>query len=100
MVAQKPQGGFKLERVVSSVLGGHLLRKRRNLEVQRDWRDLVLVTVERGSINLHEKHRKIGSMEGASEFGDLECTLETVGFVILESVCCGNSPAVLTLRFG
>lgn len=31
VVAQKPQGCFKLERVVSSVLGGgHLLRKRRN----------------------------------------------------------------------
>lgn len=45
------------------------------------------------------KNSKIGSMEGALEFGDLECTLEIVGFVILESVCCGNS-AVLTLRFG
>lgn len=65
------------ERVVSSILGGgHLLRKRRNLEVQRDWRDLISVTVERRSINLHEKHSKIGSREGAPEFGDLECTLE------------------------
>lgn len=69
------------------------------MEVQRDSRDLVLVTVERRSINLHEKHSKIGSMKGALELGDFECILETVGFVILESVCCGNS-AVLMLRFG
>lgn len=46
------------------------------------------------------KNSKIGSIETLLEFGDLECTLETVGFVLLESDCCRNSAAVLTPRFG
>lgn len=102
VLAQEPHGCFKQERVVSSAPGGegHLLRMSRNLEVQRDWRELVLVIVEKGRVNLRDKHSKIGSMESLLEFGDLECTLETVGFVVLESVCCGNSAAVLTPRSG
>ena len=73
-------GCFKQQRVLSCVPGGQgrlLRRRRRNVEVQRDWRQLVTIIMRERS--------KIRRMEGARE-----CAPGTVRSVVLESSCRGT----------
>lgn len=77
-------GHFKQERVLCSVPDGqgYLLGMRRNLEVWRDWGNLLIIITEKGGVNLHEKCSK-AVWRAVSR---VHCS------VALETVCCGLCP--------